>query len=209
VITNYIIIVTGTYLKSVIDSGSSRAERLGLPQDWAIVEGWAAEPPPYFRYIQSERESINNTGETVQGKKLPDTFWKTFPSREIPKHPSTRVDLKALESLVNKHKYSWTAEEKLKAESAVKSLKEGAPAHQKTVLPAAKMRNAPSAYEHADKLTEAVKVWVAGGIVAGPFKSPPLPDFRANCIMAVARKSKVRPVVNLSSPKGASFNDNI
>jgi hypothetical protein len=45
--------------------------------------------------------------------------------------------------------------------------------------------------------------------VAGLFKSPPLPDFPANCIMSVARKSKVRPVVNLSSPKGTSFNDNI
>jgi hypothetical protein len=61
-------------------------------------------------------------------------------------------------------------EERLKAESALKSLKEGAPAHQQTVLPAAKMRNAPSAYKHADKLMEAVKDWVAGGVVAGPFK---------------------------------------
>jgi hypothetical protein len=58
-------------------------------------------------------------------------------------------------------------------------------------------------------MTEAVRDWVAGGVVAGPFKTPPLPNFRANCIMAVARKAKIRPVVNLSSPKGASFNDNI
>jgi hypothetical protein len=144
-----------------------------------------------------------------QGKKLPDTFWKNFPTREMLRNPSTRVDIKALEALINKHKHDWSAEEKLKAELAVKSLKEGAPAHQKTDLPAAKMHNAPSAYEHAAKLTEAVKNWVAGGVVAGPFKTPPLPGFRANCIMAVARKEKIRPVVNLSSPKGASFNDNI
>jgi hypothetical protein len=36
-----------------------------------------------------------------------------------------------------------------------------------------------------------------------------MPGFQANCLMAVARKNKVRPVVNLSSPEGSSFNDNI
>jgi hypothetical protein len=77
------------------------------------------------------------------------------------------------------------------------------------VLPAMQQRNAPSAYQHADKFTEALRDWVAGGVVAGPFRSPPLPHFRVNCLMAVARKGKVRPVVNLSSPKGASFNDNV
>jgi hypothetical protein len=70
-------------------------------------------------------------------------------------------------------------------------------------------RNAPSAYEHADKFTDTLRDWVAAGVVAGPFRTPPLPRFRANCLMAVARKGKVRPVVNLSSPKGSSFNDNV
>jgi hypothetical protein len=40
-------------------------------------------------------------------------------------------------------------------------------------------------------------------------KTPPLPEFRAYCLMAEARKNKVHPLVNLSSPKGGSFNDNI
>jgi hypothetical protein len=76
-------------------------------------------------------------------------------------------------------------------------------------LLAMRQKNAPAAYEHADKFTDTMREWVAAGVVAGPFTSPPLPGFRANCLMAVARKNKVRPVVNLSSPKGASFNDNI
>jgi hypothetical protein len=59
------------------------------------------------------------------------------------------------------------------------------------------------------RFTEALRDWVASGVVAGLFRSPPLPHFRAYCLMAVARRRKVRPVVNLSSPKGASFNDNV
>jgi hypothetical protein len=75
-------------------------------------------------------------------------------------------------------------------------------------LPATQQKNALSAYEHADKFTEAISEWVTARVIAGPFKEPPLADFTANCLMAVAKKNKVRPVVNLSSPKGASFNDN-
>jgi hypothetical protein len=140
---------------------------------------------------------------------MPDHFWKTFPKRELPDKPTTRVNIRQLEAMIKKHKKGWTAEEKAKAAAAVALLKEGAPSHQMLVLPAMQQKNAPSAYEHTDKFTEALRDWVAAGVMAGPFRSPPLPQFRANCIMAVARKGKVRPVVNLSSPKGASFNDNV
>ena len=47
------------------------------------------------------------------------------------------------------------------------------------------------------------------GFVAGPFLSPPLPEFRANTIMAIEQKEKVRPVLNMSCPDGNSFNDNV
>jgi hypothetical protein len=120
-----------------------------------------------------------------------------------------KVNIKKLEELVKKHRLNWTLEENIKAKRAIKSLKQGAPACQVEELLAMWKKNAPSAYEHADKFTATMRDWVAACIVAGPFTLPPLPGFRANCLMAVARKNKVRPVVNLSSPKGASFNDNI
>jgi hypothetical protein len=41
----------------------------------------------------------------------------------------------------------------------------------------------------------------------GPFAAPPLKSFRANPLMAAVQKTKVRPILNLSSPKGRSFND--
>jgi hypothetical protein len=43
--------------------------------------------------------------------------------------------------------------------------------------------------------------------VAGPFDNPPFENFRANPLMAAVKKNKVRPIMNLSSPKGSSFND--
>jgi hypothetical protein len=180
---------------------------MGLPEDWSAVEEWFAADPPFFKDNGYEKE--DNSNKKVLGKTMPDHFWKAFPKRELPKKPTTRVNVKQLENLIKKHKKGWTAEEKAKAAAAVASLKEGAPSHQVAVLPAMQQKNAPSSYEHADKFTEALRDWVAAGVVAGPFRSPPLPQFRANCLMAVARKEKVRPVVNLSSPKGASFNDNV
>jgi hypothetical protein len=36
---------------------------------------------------------------------------------------------------------------------------------------------------------------------------PPHPEFRVNPLMAVVQKTKVRPILNLSAPKGNSFND--
>jgi hypothetical protein len=45
--------------------------------------------------------------------------------------------------------------------------------------------------------------------VAGPFDTPPLKNFRVNRLLAIEQPSKIRPVLNLSAPVGASFNDNI
>jgi hypothetical protein len=45
--------------------------------------------------------------------------------------------------------------------------------------------------------------------VSGPFDQPPLPNFRVNPLMAIDQGEKVRIVLNGSSPKGLSFNDNI
>ena len=36
-----------------------------------------------------------------------------------------------------------------------------------------------------------------------------MPGFRANPLGVVTRNGKIRPILNMSSPKGASFNDNV
>ncbi len=45
--------------------------------------------------------------------------------------------------------------------------------------------------------------------MAGPFKQPPLDNFRVNGMIAIVKGPKVRPVLNVSEPSGSSFNDNV
>ena len=47
------------------------------------------------------------------------------------------------------------------------------------------------------------------GFVAGPFDSAPMAGFRANPLAVVVRNGKIRPILNMSGPKGRSFNDNV
>ena len=47
------------------------------------------------------------------------------------------------------------------------------------------------------------------GFVAGPFDTPPVAGFRANPLAVVVRNGKIRPILNMSGPKGKSFNDNV
>ncbi len=56
-------------------------------------------------------------------------------------------------------------------------------------------------------MTDTLADWIRKGFVAGPFSEPPLKKFRSNPLMAVVQKTKVRPILNLSSPLGNSFND--
>jgi hypothetical protein len=58
-------------------------------------------------------------------------------------------------------------------------------------------------------ITDSIAQWVKNRFVAGPFHNPPFKDFRCNMLMAKKEKTKVRPILNLSSPKGTSFNDAI
>ena len=71
--------------------------------------------------------------------------------------------------------------------------------------------NAESVYvkDTAIGFTDQLASFVKLGYVAGPFKRPPLENFRVNQILGVQQTGKVRPVMNLSHPKHESFNDAI
>jgi hypothetical protein len=63
--------------------------------------------------------------------------------------------------------------------------------------------------EYGEQVADTIANWVKNGFVAGPFDQPPLPNFRVNPLLAVDQGEKVRLVINMSSPKGLSFNDNV
>jgi hypothetical protein len=65
------------------------------------------------------------------------------------------------------------------------------------------------AFIHGHSVTDTFASWVEKKFVAGPFSTPPVPNFRANSILAVPQASKTRICINVSLPKGKSFNDNV
>ena len=138
-----------------------------------------------------------------------DSFWDIFPFFDMPKHAETSVNIVALEDKIDSVRSQMTETEIRRAAKVVKDLKEGASAYQKSDLPPLKTANARSTYENGEMLTDTIATWVKCGFVAGPFDSPPMPGFRANPLAAVVRNGKTRPILNMSGPKGRSFNDNV
>ncbi len=96
-----------------------------------------------------------------------------------------------------------------RARKALSFLKYGAPSFQKTPLPSCCVKNTPDTSQFGEDVADTIATWLKKGYVSGPFKEPPLPKFRSNCLMAVDQGSKVRPILNVSKPKGESMNDNV
>ena len=76
-------------------------------------------------------------------------------------------------------------------------------------MPPVSTKNAASTSTYGRYLTDTIATWVKKGFVAGPFNTPPVPDFRVNPLGVVVCNGKARPILNMSGPKGASFNNNV
>jgi hypothetical protein len=139
--------------------------------------------------------------------KIPDeSFWKVFPSH-YPTAVYSPVNIEKLENLIKICWYDWTDSERLTAQKALSRVKGEIPVKFTHELPGINERNAKSAIENGAQMTDALADWILKKFVAGPFGEPPFKKFRSNPLMAVVQKTKVRPILNLSSPSGASFND--
>jgi len=182
---------------------------LGIPDNWETVTSWAATPFTFGAPIQEEYISTETRFAGINfSKKQPAEFWDKFKKNQLPSKPSTRINTSRLEKEINKVKGTWTIHQKRDAEKALGNLKNGAEAYQKSNLKGAILRNAASAYKFAPEVTANLEKWLHEKYLAGPFMEPPMKDFRANSIMAIEQNDKVRLVLNMSYPKGDSFNDN-
>jgi len=201
--------ITSKFSSSPGDKTVTRRS-LGLPEDWSTLEEWAKQPFNFGPPIQDPPERTENRFAGINfRKKLPAEFWSQFQKNELPKKPSTKINAPQLKKEIEKVEHSWTIHQKEAAATALKNLSEGAPAHQKSDLPGAILRNAASAHTYGPEVTANLEKWLKEGYLAGPFTEPPLPDFRANSIMAVEQHQKVRLILNMSYPKDTSFNDNV
>ena len=111
--------------------------------------------------------------------------------------------------MISSRKLLMKGSELIRANKAVDYLKNGAPSHQIKNLPALNSTNLESAYVYGASLTDTLADWIHEGFVAGPFVYPPLKNFRVNPMKMVPQNGKVRPVLNVSSPIGFSFNNNV
>ena len=73
--------------------------------------------------------------------------------------------------------------------------------------------NAPSSFAAGVRTTDAIASMIKLGFISGPFDSDPFQDIggsKISGLMAVEKPDgSIRPVLNLSAPKGTSFNDGV
>ena len=201
-------------LRSNLLARSTIQNMMGIPPEWSTVEKWLdTRMPPSYRDDKDTPLSERKFKEVpllANYDVIPEaSFWDNFPFRDLPARAETRINARNLEKTVDKYKNEMLQSEFKRATKVIEDLKHGANAYQKSVLPPITVQNTRSALHHGALITDKIASWVNDGYVAGPFDSPPMPGFRANPLMAVVRNGKVRPVLNMSGPKGSSFNDNI
>jgi hypothetical protein len=138
-----------------------------------------------------------------------DEFWASFPKNKGELKVESAVSVSSLKHHVASCSKYLSMPEKMRTNRAIMSLVKGAPAAQKGPLPPCSVKHTHSTYKHGFVMTDTIAEWVKQGYVAGPYDTPPFTNFRANSLLAVEQPTKIRPVLDISQPKGQSFNDNI
>ena len=141
-------------------------------------------------------------------------FWKHLPFNPLPEPdcPYTPIDVICFKELYEEHEIllkNWVKSMALKTFSDIEF---GADSlvDCDNVQPLYDV-NSKSMYRpdigsfYTDTLTTMLKKQ----FVAGPFDEPPFDNLRVNSLFCVEQPNKLRPILNLSAPKGISFNDMI
>jgi hypothetical protein len=134
---------------------------------------------------------LTDTAVSQKGihKKTPvqKTDWKGFPRKEIPRCPETRINIDRLEQLVSDNEHKLLQQEVLRARRAIEYLRNGAPALQMSRLSSCLVSNRLASDEARQAVLKTVEEWIRKGFVAGPFKEPPLENFRVNGMIAIIK----------------------
>jgi hypothetical protein len=186
--------------------------KLGLPAAWSKILFWLSYCTTGIK--------IRPAAEPVYAKKCPEipvlsnygsvknkNFWSVFPKFKPKKPKAGGVRFDVLHGFVQKCRGKWTCHQQLTADRCLKIMANGAMTELVRPLGPLAARNTKSALVHGELMTDTIATWVKKRMVVGPFRKAPLKNFRANPLMAVAQRNKVRPILNLSSPEGSSFND--
>ena len=177
--------------------------------EWLNKELRAAYPPEKGE-VQPEIKNPEIPALDRYDMNASPAFWEKFPKRRLPEKAGTRVkNILALKKSILKAKDKMSRTEMNRAKKLLKHLQFGADSLQMSDLPHITARNGRNAYIHGKYLTDTIGTWVKRGFVGGPVDTPPVPGFRANPLSVVVKNGKTRPIINMSGPVGASFNDNV
>ena len=158
---------------------------MGLPALWTTVAFWlslcristSSPPEKNSEYTKKcpEVKKIQN-----YRKQPAALFWKKFPKFKAAKRSKSKIRLKVLKRLVQKCWFSWNKHQRKIAKTALITIKKGAITVMNGILPVLNSQNAKSAFTHGEMLTDTIAHWVKNKMVAGPFRKPPLNNFRIN-----------------------------
>lgn len=187
--------------------------KLGLP-NWTTVKAWmdplAEAPVPGKTTPPAVQLKCPEIPELNTYRFPPPTgFWNHFPSQPLPSVPTTPINALKLSEIVNSVKHRMTSGQKYRAKMLISELTDGVSVPFKHSLPMLRDKNSPSVIHHGRQFTDILAGWIKKGYVAGPFRIPPMDDFRSNSMLAVEQPGKIRAIMNMSSPEGASFNEAI
>ena len=187
---------------------------LGIVPLWSRILRWItfAGPTSFATVLPVKTRELTHPDIPVlksYKSELGKDYWGKFPFRDLPTCPATKVNTAALETLLESRKGYLRNSEIARGKKALNFLTNGAPSYQKKNLPPISCKNSDSATEYGAALADTIADWIDAGFVAGPFVYPPIKNFRCNPVKMVPQHGKIRPVINMSSPIGYSFNDNI
>ncbi len=185
---------------------------LGLPADFDIIEDWLADTIPHIRAQQRPlRHYVKKCPEiptlATYTRPPPPSFWNYFPKNTSITTVHTPVKGGILKQYIQLYQNRWAFRQRAVAKLAVENILTGTKVKLKSRLPPVTCKNATSATRNGAFMTDTIANWVKSKFVSGPFSEPPLPNFRTNMLLAKEEKAKLRPIINLSAPKGASFNE--
>ena len=104
-----------------------------------------------------------------------NSFWETFPKRDIPVSAQTPVDIDMFEGLIEQVKPKFTIHQILRAKKCISFLRSGAPAFQIKELPPIFCKNVPSRAKHGQLVTDTIAVWIKKASLQAHLNLPPSP----------------------------------
>jgi hypothetical protein len=116
-----------------------------------------------------------------------DTDWSSFPFKGILCKPETRINIDELERLVTENEDKLLAQEVARAKRTIDYQRYGAPALQLSQLKSCLVANRLASADASTAVLKTVEDWIKKGFVAGPFKEPPLDNFRVNGMIAIIK----------------------